>query len=166
MFWCQLYDLLDILLVDLLYRLGQLLVNNLIHQHLELDFLPYRGKISLNLHWTPWPPWPMPCWSPCQPPWPPPQPYDSFSVEPIIWVRRGHESESGQMVLKKVKLTYFDAYLWQTMWNHAKKNQWKSQNFQIQCFDNGTSGALWWKRPKNTKTRETKTQLLSGGISF
>jgi len=26
-------------------------------------------------------------------------------------VRRGHESESGQMVLKKVKLTYFDAYL-------------------------------------------------------
>ena len=32
------------------------------------------------------------------------------------------ESESGQMVLKKVKLTYFDAYLWQTMWNHAKKS--------------------------------------------
>ena len=38
--------------------------------------------------------------------------YDSFSVEPMIWVRRGHESESGQMVLKKVKVTYFDAYLW------------------------------------------------------
>ena len=37
--------------------------------------------------------------------------YDSFSVEPIILVRRGHESESGQIVLKKVKLTYFDAYL-------------------------------------------------------
>ena len=53
--------------------------------------------------------------------------YDSFSVEPIIWVRRGHESESGQMVLKKVKLTYFDAYLWQTMWNHAKKSMEESK---------------------------------------
>ena len=29
--------------------------------------------------------------------------YDSFSVEPIIWVRRGDESESGEMVLEKVK---------------------------------------------------------------
>ena len=45
--------------------------------------------------------------------------YDSFSA-PIKWVRRGDESQSGQIVLKKVKLTYFDAYLWQTMWNHAK----------------------------------------------
>ena len=24
--------------------------------------------------------------------------------------------------VEKVKLTYFDAYLWQTMWNHAKKS--------------------------------------------
>ena len=39
-----------------------------------------------------------------------------------MWVREMIESESGQMVLKKVKLTYFDAYLWQTMWNHAKKS--------------------------------------------
>ena len=39
------------------------------------------------------------------------------------------------------------------------KNQWKSPNFQIQCFYNGTSGALCWKRQKNTKTRETKTQI-------
>ena len=53
--------------------------------------------------------------------------YDSFSVEPNIWVRWGHESESGQMVLKKVKLTYFDAYLWQTMWNHAKKSMEESK---------------------------------------
>ena len=43
-----------------------------------------------------------------------------------------HESESGQMVLKNVKLASFDAYLWQTMWNHAK-NQWMGPNFQIQC---------------------------------
>ena len=38
---------------------------------------------------------------------------DSFSKEPIIWDREMNESESGQMVLDKVKWTYFDAYLWQ-----------------------------------------------------
>jgi len=58
--------------------------------------------------------------------------YDSFSVEPTIWVRWGHESESGQMVLKKVKLTYFDAYLWQTMWNHAKKSMEESKLSDLQ----------------------------------
>ena len=47
---------------------------------------------------------------------------DNVSDQPIIWVREMDESESGQMVLKKVKWTYFDAYLWQTMWNHAKKS--------------------------------------------
>ena len=40
-----------------------------------------------------------------------------------------------------------------------QKNQWKGPNFQIQCFYNGTSGALCWERQKNTKTRETKTQI-------
>ena len=35
---------------------------------------------------------------------------------------QGGESESGQMVLKKVKWTYFDAYLCQTLWNNAKKS--------------------------------------------
>ena len=29
--------------------------------------------------------------------------YDSFSVEPFVWVSKTHESESGQMRLKKVK---------------------------------------------------------------
>ena len=47
--------------------------------------------------------------------------YDKVSDQPIIWVREMDESESGQMVLEKVKWTFFDAYLWQTMWNHAKK---------------------------------------------
>ena len=61
-------------------------------------------------------------------------------------------------VVLKVKLAYFGTYLWQTIWNHAK-NQWKSPNFQIQCFYNRTSGALCWKHLKNTKTRETKTQI-------
>jgi len=75
-------------------------------------------------------------------------PYDSFSVEPIIWVRRGHESESGQMVLKKVKLTYFDAYLWQTMWNHAKKSMEESKH--------SDSVFLQWDCAENAK----KTQKL------
>ena len=74
--------------------------------------------------------------------------YDSFSVEPIIWVRRGHESESGQMVLKKVKLTYFDAYLWQTMWNHAKKSMEESKH--------SDSVFLQWDCAENAK----KTQKL------
>ena len=74
--------------------------------------------------------------------------YDSFSVEPIIWVRRGHESESGQMVLKKVKLTYVDAYLWQTMWNHAKKSMEESKH--------SDSVFLQWDCAENAK----KTQKL------
>ena len=74
--------------------------------------------------------------------------YDSFSVEPIIWVRRGHESESGQMVFKQVKLTYFDAYLWQTMWNHAKKSMEESKH--------SDSVFLQWDCAENAK----KTQKL------
>ena len=48
--------------------------------------------------------------------------YDKVSDQPFIWVREMDESESGQMVLEKVKWTFSDAYLWQTMWNHAKKS--------------------------------------------
>ena len=48
--------------------------------------------------------------------------YDKVSVQPFIWVREMDKSESGQMLLEKVKWTFFDAYLWQTMWNHAKKS--------------------------------------------
>ena len=43
--------------------------------------------------------------------------YDKESTKGSIWVWLGGENESGQMVLKK--WTYFDAYLYQTMWNHA-----------------------------------------------
>ena len=63
------------------------------------------------------------------------------------------------MVLKRLKWSYFDAYLWQTMWNHTK-NQWKSSNFQIQFFYRWTSGALCWKHnKKNIETRQTKTPV-------
>ena len=48
--------------------------------------------------------------------------YDKVSDQPFIWVREMDESESGQMLLEKVKWTFSDAYLWQTMWNHAKKS--------------------------------------------
>ena len=82
--------------------------------------------------------------------------YDSFSVEPIIWVRRGHESESGQMVLKNVKLTYFDAYLSQTMWNHAKKINGRVQTFRFSVFTMG----LCWKRQKTQKLEKLKRKLL------
>ena len=49
------------------------------------------------------------------------------------WVWQWHESESGQIVLKQVKLTYFDAYLRQTMWNHAKING-RAQTFILSVF--------------------------------
>ena len=49
---------------------------------------------------------------------------------------------------------------WYARFTRGHKNQWKSSNGQLQCFYNGTSGALCWKRQKkNTKTRETKTQI-------
>ena len=47
--------------------------------------------------------------------------YDKVSDQPILSVREMDENESGQMVMEKVKWTYFDAYLWHTIWNHAKK---------------------------------------------
>ena len=41
-----------------------------------------------------------------------------------------------------------------------QKNQWKVPNFQIQCFYNGTPGALCWKRPKTPKLEKLKRKLL------
>ena len=84
-------------------------------------------------------------------------------------VRKLDESESGQIVLEKVKRAYSGADLCQTMWSHAKqarkprsydspklwpsdlltgvkcratsvaKNQWKGSNGQLHCFYNRTS---------------------------
>ena len=42
-----------------------------------------------------------------------------------------------------------------------QKNQWKGSNFQIQCFYNGTSGALCWKRQKTPKLEKLKRKLLN-----
>ena len=74
--------------------------------------------------------------------------------------------ESGEgMKVKVVKLCWnkcngpFLMHIYDKQCGIMQKNQWKCPNFQIQCFYNGTSGALCWKRKKNTKTRETKTQI-------
>ena len=48
--------------------------------------------------------------------------WDNVSDQPIISVQKTDENKGGQVVLKKVKWTYFDAYLWQTMWNYTKKS--------------------------------------------
>ena len=57
-----------------------------------------------------------------------------------------------------MKWAYSGIYLSQTMWNHAKKSMKKLKR--------PTSVILQWnvgssvlKTPKNTKTRETKTQI-------
>ena len=47
---------------------------------------------------------------------------DRFQANGSTAVREGAKFKSGQMVVKKVKWTYFHAYLWQTMWNHTKKS--------------------------------------------
>ena len=41
-----------------------------------------------------------------------------------------------------------------------QKNQWKSSNFQIQCFYKGTAGALCWKRKKLQKLGKLKRLFL------
>ena len=74
--------------------------------------------------------------------------------------------ESGKgMKVKVVKLCWnkwngpFLMYIYDKQCGIMQKNQWKGPNFQIQCFYNGTSGALCWKRQKKHKSRETKTQI-------
>ena len=80
-------------------------------------------------------------------------PYDKVSDQPFIWVREMDESESGQILLEKVKWTFYDAYLWQTMWNHAKKSMEVSKlsdSVFLQC--DVRSSVL--KTPKNTKKHQ------------
>ena len=79
--------------------------------------------------------------------------YDKESAEGSNWVSQGGESESGQMVLKKVKWTYFDAYLCQTMWNHAKKSMKQVKQLNSLFLQGEVSSAVL----KTWKTGETKT---------
>ena len=48
--------------------------------------------------------------------------YDELSDRGYISLPKSGVIESGQMVSKKVKFTYFDVYLSQTMWNHTKNS--------------------------------------------
>ena len=48
--------------------------------------------------------------------------YHKVSACGFISVLKLDESESGQMVSEKVKLTYFDVYLSHTMWNPTKNS--------------------------------------------
>ena len=56
--------------------------------------------------------------------------YGKESADGSNWVRQGDESESGQLVLKKVKWTYFDAYTMSENWKmeggliKRKRNKW------------------------------------------
>ena len=43
------------------------------------------------------------------------RPYNGFQEDVILSVHQTYIFERSQLVLKKVKWTYFDAYLWQTM---------------------------------------------------
>ena len=81
--------------------------------------------------------------------------YDKESAEGSNWVSQGGESESGQMVLKKVKWTYFDAYLCQTMWNHAKKSMKRLKRPNSLFLQGEVSSAVL----KTWKTGETKTWI-------
>jgi hypothetical protein len=80
------------------------------------------------------------------------------SDEGSNWVRQGDESESAKIVLKQVKWTFIYAYLWQTMWNHAKKSM-EGSKLSDSVFLQWDARSSVLKRPKNTKTRETKTQI-------
>ena len=62
------------------------------------------------------------------------------------------------MVLKKVKWTYFGAYLWQTMWNHTK-NSMEELKLPDSVFLHGDVRSSVLKTQKNTKTRQTKTPV-------
>ena len=48
--------------------------------------------------------------------------YDEPSDQGYTFLPKSDESESCQMVSEKVKFTYFDVYLSQTIWNHTKNS--------------------------------------------
>ena len=76
----------------------------------------------------------------------------------MIWVYQTHVFESGQIVLKELKGTYFDAYLWQTMWNHAKKSM-EELKLPDSVFLQGDGRSSGLKTLKTAKTMKTKTPV-------
>ena len=61
-------------------------------------------------------------------------------------------------MLKELKGTYFDAYLWQTMGNHAKKSM-EELKLPDSVFLQGDGRSSVLKTLKTTKTRKTKTPV-------
>ena len=59
--------------------------------------------------------------------------YDRLWASVMKAVPKLDGSESGQMVSKKVKLTYVDVYLSQTMWNHTT-NSMKGLKYPTSVF--------------------------------
>ena len=76
----------------------------------------------------------------------------------MIWVYQTHVFESGQIVLKELKGTYFDAYIWQTMWNHAKKSM-EELKLPDSVFLQGDGRSSGLKTLKTAKTMKTKTPV-------
>ena len=72
-------------------------------------------------------------------------------------MRRGHESKSGQMVLKKKWNWPILMPIYDKQCEIMQKNQWKSPNIQIECFYNGT---VLQTPKKNQKLEKLKRKLL------
>ena len=87
--------------------------------------------------------------------------YDMKSDEGSNWVRQGDESESAKIVFKQVKWTFFDAYLWQTMWNHAKKINGRVQTFKLSVFTMGRQELCAENAQKTPKLEKLKRKLLN-----
>ena len=85
--------------------------------------------------------------------------YNGFYKDVILSVYQTGIFERSQLVLKKVKWTYFDEYLWQKLWNHAKKINGRVQTFRFSVFYNGRSMTDRSSLLKTWKTRETKTWI-------
>ena len=85
--------------------------------------------------------------------------YDKKLAEGSKWVWQGDENESGKM-LKQVKRTFFDAYLWQTMWNHAKKSMERVLTLRFSVFTMGRQELCAENAQKTPKLEKLKRKLL------
>ena len=62
-------------------------------------------------------------------------------------------------IIISIIINLSSSLLCQTMWNQCATKSMEGSEHSDSVFYNGTPGAQRWKRRKNTKTRETKTQI-------
>ena len=62
-------------------------------------------------------------------------------------------------IIISIIINLSSSLLCQTMWNQCATKSMEGSKLSDSVFYNGTTGAWCWKRQKNTKTRETKTQI-------